>query len=93
MKDAAQVVQRLDASFQFRELPLQVQIGDDTHVLFRGSRRMSDYDLFMEHGFYPGVPGTDECAAVILRGGCPHTPAICSAQLLEYRDLSDIAHS
>jgi hypothetical protein len=90
MREAAQAIERLDPSFQFREYPLQVQIGDDSHVFYRGSRRVGDYDVFVEHGFHPGVPGTNECAAVILRGRCPETAAICSALLLEYGDLSEI---
>jgi hypothetical protein len=80
----------LDPLFAFPEVPVDVQIGDHRRLIYRGRPRIGDYAVFVEHGFYPGTPGTDECASISLIGSCPDVAAIASAQLLEYRDLSDM---
>jgi hypothetical protein len=90
IRDAEQVFSRLDPSFEFPEVPIEVHVGSERRVLYRGRPRLASYEVFVEHGFYPGTPGTSECAAISLIGSCPDTAAICSAQLLEYADLSDI---
>jgi hypothetical protein len=90
VREAEAVFRRLDPRFVFHELPLAVRVGSETCVMYRGRPRMSGYEEFIEHGFYTGTPGTSECAALALIGGCPDTAAISSAQLLEYPDLSDL---
>ena len=90
IREAELAFRRLDTRFEFPELPIEVQVGSEKRVLYRGRPRMAGYDVFVEHGFYPGTPGTDECAALSLNGGCPETAAISSAQLLEYSDLLEI---
>ena len=72
----------------FRELPLELRIGSERRVLYSGRPRIGDYNVFLEHGFYLGLPGTDACAAISHTSGCPEVAAIASAQLLEDQDLS-----
>ena len=87
IQEAERAFSRLDSTFEFPEFPLEVHVASERRVLFRGRPRIGGYEVFVEHGYYPGTPGTDECAALSLVGGCPGTAAICSAQLLEYSDL------
>jgi len=89
IREAKGAFGRLDPTFQFPELPIEVQIDSERRVLYRGRPRIGPYDVFVEHGFYPGVPGVSECAALSLVGSCPETAAISSAQLMEYADLSE----
>lgn len=90
IREAECVVSRLDPGFEFPELPIEVHVEAERRVLYRGRPRIGGYEVFVEHGFYPGTPGTSECAALSLVGSCPETAAICSAQLLEYADLSEL---
>jgi hypothetical protein len=90
IREAARAFSRLDPRFTFRELPIEIRLGSETLVLYRGRPRIGDYEVFVEHGFYPGIPGVSECAAVSLVDSCPDTAAISSAQLLEYADLSEM---
>ncbi len=90
IREAEGVFSRLDPTFRFPELPIEVAIGSERRVLYRGRPRIGDYEVFVEHGFYPGLPGTSECAALFLVGIGGGTAAICSAQILEYTDLSQL---
>src|SRR5207249_176360 len=89
IREAELVFSRLDPQFEFSELPIEIRVDSEKRVLHRGRPHIAGYEVFVEHGFYPGTPGTAECAAISLVGGCPATAAICSAQLLEYADLSE----
>lgn len=88
IRQAELVFATVDPAFAFRELPIEVRVGTQRRVLNRGRAHIGAYEVFVEHGFYPGLPGTDECVAISLSGSCPDTAAISSAQLLEYSDLS-----
>lgn len=88
INEAERVFRRLDPEFEFRERPIEIHVGSETRVLYRGRMRLGGYELFVEHGAHPGLPGVSECAALSLVGSCPETPAIFSAQLMEYQDLS-----
>lgn len=88
INEAERVFRRLDPEFEFHEWPIEIHIGSETRVLYHGRVRLGGYEVFVEHGAYPGVPGVSECAALSLVGSCPETPAIFSAQLMEYEDLS-----
>jgi hypothetical protein len=90
IREAARVFSRLDPRFKFRELPIEIRLGAETLVLYSGRPRIGEYEVFVEHGCYPGFPWVSECAAVSLVGSCPDTAAIASAQLLEYSDLSEM---
>lgn len=90
IRQAEHLFREIDPSFRFRELPLELRVGSERRILYRGRPTIGDYNVFVEHGYYLGFPGIDECAAIWLAKGCPEVPAIASAQLLEYPDLSTI---
>lgn len=90
VEEAEHVFSRLDPSFGFSELPIEIQVESERRVRNRGRLRIGGYQVFVEHGFYPGVPGISECAAISHVGSCPETAAICSALLLEHSDLSEL---
>jgi hypothetical protein len=89
VRKAATTFTTLDPHFAFPEWPVDIRIGRLRRLIYRGRPQVGDYAVFLEHGFYPGLPGTNECASISPIGGCPEVPAIASAQLLEYGDLSD----
>lgn len=81
--EAESIFRRDDPEFEFPEFPVQISVHGLTRIKFRGWVRLEQYDMWLKHGFVPGVPGSDECAAILLRGGCGHATAITSAQLLD----------
>jgi hypothetical protein len=85
--DAEAVFRRRDPQFQFPELPIELSIGGCRHVVFRGWIHLEGYEVFMEHGFYRGIPGRNECLAISLNGACSVTAANASAQLLDFPDV------
>ena len=90
IREAEDAFRRVDPRFEFPELPIEIQVESTKRVLYGGRPRIGSYEVFVEHGFYLGIPGTSECVALSLNGSCPETAAICSAQLLEYADLSEL---
>lgn len=86
-QEAEQLFQESDPSFEFSELPLQISIEERIRITFRGMFRMGSYEIWVEHGFYPGMPGDDECAAISLEGACASAAARATAQLLNGSDL------
>ena len=90
INEAHHIFRKIDPEFRFREFPLELRIGSDRRVLYSGRPRIGDYNVFLEHGSYGGLPGADACAAISLTPGCPETAAIASALLLECADLSAI---
>ena len=90
VREAERVLQKHDAEFAFREYPVEVQLHGHKRVLYGGRPQLGAYDVFVGHGFYPGLPGTNECVAVSLRGACPDVVAIASAQLLDGANALDI---
>lgn len=88
LADEAKAVFRThDPEFEFRELPVQVSLGQQTHIVFRGRQQLGNYDIWVEHGLRPGMPGRDECVAISLRGACGPVAASASAQLLDNGEL------
>jgi len=81
--EAEDVFRKHDAQFRFPELPVELRLGEHTRLLFRGRPELESYRTWVEHGFYRGIPGTNECVAVWLSGTCPDIPAIATAQLLD----------
>jgi hypothetical protein len=83
---AEAVFQTRDPQYRSHEHPIEVSIGGETRIVHRGAR-IDPYELFIRHGFLPGMPGTDVCASIERRGVCPDTAAVTSAQLLEAEGL------
>jgi hypothetical protein len=91
IREAEGVFVKHDAEFGFYEWPVEIRCGEHTRLLYRARTRLGAYDVFVEHGFYPGVPGKSECVAISLSGTCPDVAANASAQLLDYRHALEIA--
>jgi hypothetical protein len=85
--DAEAIFKQHDAEFRLLELSIEVSVGDQRRLRFRGWIQLGGYEVFVEHGFYPGIPGQDECLAISLKGACSVTGANASAQLLDFGDL------
>ena len=73
----------IDPDFHFPELPVQVDVDGTTRIFFRARTDIGDYFLWVEHGFFLGLPGTEMCVAIALKRACPDVAAIASAQLLD----------
>jgi hypothetical protein len=86
------VLKRRDPDFTyadlFRELPVEVSVGGRRHLRYRGRFALGEYDVYVGHGFRPGVPGEDMCVALSLKGECPVVAANASAQLLDLDGLA-----
>jgi hypothetical protein len=91
IRAAEEVFRKRDPEFAFGELPVEIRIGEQTRLLYSGRPQLDSYKVFVEHGFYRGLPGKDECVAISLIGSCPEVPAIASAQLLDFPDALEIA--
>jgi hypothetical protein len=90
IREAEEVLRKHDPEFEFGHMPVEIRIGEQTRLLYGARPRIDSYEVFVEHGFYSGLPGTDECVAISLIGTCPDVPAIASAQLLDFPDALEI---
>ncbi len=74
-----------DPHFSLSELPIEVRVGNRRLLsLGRGGRSgLKGYVVKVMHGFYRGMPGVDECAAISLIGACSDIAADSSALLLD----------
>ncbi len=72
-----------DSGFEFPELPVEVRVGNQKHIIVGGRRQMDQYSVFMIHGQSPVEDGADECLAISLIGACSETAANASAILLD----------
>ena len=72
-----------DPDFEFLEFPVEVRVGNERRVLFRGWPQLGAYKIFSKHGFLSGLPGMDECLGISQMGACPDTTASCSALLMD----------
>lgn len=83
LSEAKLVFMDRDPAFEFLELPIQIGVSGKFRIMFGGYGRLRDYEIWVKHGFYVGIPGQDECVAISLRGACGAVPARSSAQLLD----------
>jgi hypothetical protein len=90
IRAAEEVFRTQDPEFAFGELPVEVRVGEQTRLLYVGRPRLNSYEVFVGHGFYRGLPGTDECVALAMIGACPGVVAIASAQLLDFPDALEM---
>jgi hypothetical protein len=87
VQEAETAFRQRDPKFRFREFPVQIIIRGRSRIMFRGWEKLENYDIWLEHGFFPGIPGVNECAAIALKGACGAVPASASAQLLNGCEL------
>lgn len=83
VKEAEAVFRRRDPEFEFSELPLEFRVGNRRGIRCRGWRKLGQYEVSIVHGFQPGVPGLDECLALMVVGACSRAAVHSSAQLLD----------
>ena len=76
-----------DPEYEMREYPIELSIEGATRILHGGRPRIGPYEVLVRHGFFPGIPGTNECVSIERCGVCPDTAAHTSAQLLEEEGL------
>ncbi len=80
---AGAILRERDPEFGFHELPLEMAADGATSILANGQRTLGRYIAVVVHGFLPGLPGTDECAAIWREGACAEVAANASAMLLD----------
>lgn len=80
--EAERIFHRQDPEFKFTYLPIEVHIGGNSRILFRGLAQMGGYHVWVSHGFLLGVPGVEECVSISVDRACKWVWASASAQLL-----------
>ena len=90
IEEAERVYRRHDPEFEYGHLPVEIRLGEHTRILHGGRFRVRSYEIFVQHGFYRGLPGQSECMSVAPVGSCPDIPAIASAQLLDLPDALEM---
>ena len=88
---AKAVFRKRDPGFEFPELPIEVSVNSSRSILYRGRCTVEDYQVFVVHGFFAGVPGTDECGAIWRKGECPDVAAQASAMLMDLPDALSLS--
>lgn len=83
---AEAIFRQRDPDFEVQTAPIEVSVNDLHAVLEGGERTLGPYVVFVVHGFIRGIPGTDPCAAICRKGGCPIQAASASAMLLGDED-------
>jgi hypothetical protein len=73
--------EEVDPDYQPPDMPIEIAFEGYRHLVYRTSRTLGPYRIYMMHGFQPGLPGSDECLA-ISRSGFSETGTTATAQLL-----------
>jgi hypothetical protein len=82
MEAVGALFEQIDPDYQSPEIPLDFGIGGQRFLGHSGTRTLGPYWIQVIRGFCPGMPGTDECAAIARVGCFPETPVSSTAQLL-----------
>ena len=82
LKKAEAILRERDPEFEFLHQPIEVYMGGHSRILFRGHLEIEGYHVWVEHGFLPGMPGTDESISITLNEACSWVAGSASAQLL-----------
>lgn len=72
-----------DPSFEFPDVPLEVTVDGETNVMFRGPRRLGEYEIFVFQPYSRGMPGMSECVGLSHINLCEVGAANGTAQLLQ----------
>ena len=83
LRRAEDMIRAADPHFHFAHQPIEFRTGAERRICYRGTVDMGPYRVFMEHGFYRGLPGTDECVAITRSRAFSDTAASSTAQLLD----------
>lgn len=82
LEKAEAILRQRDPEFEFLHHPIEVCIGGRPKILYRGHLQMGGYHVWVEHGFVPGMPGTEESVSITLDEACDWVAGSASAQLL-----------
>ena len=78
-----EIFREVDPEFEFENLPIEVRTERKRRVLYTGRTELGGFALHVLHGRVMGLPGRDECAAVVRKGECNLVDAISSAFFLD----------
>jgi hypothetical protein len=90
IEESERLFQKRDAEFdirRFRELPLLIETNGEVRILYRGNLTMGGYEVTVFHGFLPGIPGKNECAAITVNKLCRHSIVCITAQLFDSTEM------
>lgn len=82
LQEAKAVLRSRDPEFEFAQHPVEVCVGNSLKIWYRGLAKMGGYHVWVEHGFIPGEPGTEESISITLDEACDWVAGSASAQLL-----------
>jgi hypothetical protein len=82
--------QALGFESPFREAPLEIVADGLRRFFCQANVEIGPYRVFMVHGFLPGIPGTEACAAISRVGACSETAANSTAQLLDVGEIETV---
>lgn len=82
---AEAILRQRDPEFELDHHPIEICIGDLPKILYGGHLQMGAYHVWVEHGFLPGMPGTEESVSITLGEACDWVAGSASAQLLALR--------
>jgi len=71
----------------FREVPLEIVAEGRRHFFCKANVEIGPYRVFMVHGFLPGIPGSEACAAISRIGACSDAAANSTAHLLDVGEI------
>ena len=92
VEEAGTVFKSRDPRFTFRELPIEVRVGEQLSVSFTQFDSLGQYHVYVAHGFRPGLPGTDECVGLGRMDVCKANAGRASAEILEHYGLEMIPY-
>jgi hypothetical protein len=81
---AEEIFRKHDRDFEFPEYPLEIQIGNEKSIMYRGRWEMNGYVAFVLHGNQTIEDGGPACAAISLKEACSWAAANASAELLDH---------
>lgn len=79
---AAEVFRKCDPKFEFRELPIEIRVGEERRLLLGGWPQLGPYKVYVAHGM-PNDLESSECIGISRIGACGDTTASCTALLLD----------
>jgi hypothetical protein len=88
MREAEAVFRKHDPEFEFREYPVEFQVGSEQRIFHRARIRLGDFEIYMLHGHYNDIPGTDPYISAVRVGACSVVDANTSALFLDTNHFS-----
>ena len=83
VNEAKAVFRKRDSAFEFVEYPVEIGVLEQRHIRYRGRMKFGPFEVWVLHGHFGGIPGTDECVSVVRTGACPVVDANSSALFLD----------